>query len=93
MRINYTVPWRVLYRRPATFFLCGLVRGYQLTLSPFLGWHCRHQPSCSNYMLEALVVHGAAYGFWLGLKRVLRCNPFGSCGIDPVPQRSNDKQK
>lgn len=47
---------------------------------------CRYQPSCSAYALEALAVHGAARGSWLGLRRLLRCHPWGGHGWDPVPE-------
>lgn len=61
------------------------VRGYQVTLGPLLGGNCRFEPSCSNYMIEALRVHGALKGTLLGLWRILRCHPFGAQGYDPVP--------
>ena len=48
---------------------------------------CRFTPSCSNYMLEALRVHGAFKGSLLGLWRILRCHPFGASGYDPVPEK------
>jgi len=66
-------------------FLIFLVRGYQVTLSPMLGGACRFEPSCSNYMIEAITVHGAAKGMLLGFWRILRCHPFGKSGYDPVP--------
>jgi len=62
-----------------------LVRAYQVTLSPLFGDCCRFVPSCSEYMIEALRVHGAVRGTLLGLWRVLRCHPFGKKGYDPVP--------
>ena len=61
------------------------VRIYQLTISPWLPPACRYEPSCSNYMLEAVRKHGAFKGAWLGLKRLLRCAPWGGHGFDPVP--------
>lgn len=67
--------------------LIALVRAYQVVLSPLMGGACRFEPSCSNYMIEALKVHGAAKGTLLGLWRILRCHPFGSYGYDPVPPR------
>ena len=63
------------------------VRAYQVTLSPLFGDCCRFTPSCSEYMIEAIQIHGALKGGWLGLKRILRCHPFGGKGYDPVPVR------
>lgn len=47
---------------------------------------CRYQPSCSNYALEALSVHGALRGSWLAIRRLARCQPWGGHGWDPVPE-------
>ncbi|MBJ7259114.1 MAG: membrane protein insertion efficiency factor YidD [Chthoniobacterales bacterium] len=72
----------------------GLVRVYQLTLSPFLLWlggpgaGCRFEPSCSRYFVEAVETHGALRGAGLGMKRICRCQPWGGCGCDPVPPRT-----
>jgi len=63
----------------------GLIKLYQFTLSPFLGKQCRFTPTCSQYGIEALQKHGALKGSWLTLKRVVRCNPWGGSGYDPVP--------
>jgi hypothetical protein len=65
--------------------LMALIRVYQLALSPYIGGQCRFQPSCSEYTLEALRVHGVAVGARLGLGRLLRCHPFCQGGVDPVP--------
>ncbi|HWW68582.1 MAG TPA: membrane protein insertion efficiency factor YidD [Duganella sp.] len=70
-----------------TTLLRFLLRAYQLTISPLLGPRCRFYPSCSNYALEALQVHGAAKGGWLAAKRVCRCHPFNDGGFDPVPPK------
>ena len=67
--------------------LIAFVRGYQVLLGPMMGGACRFEPSCSNYMIEALTVHGAIKGTILGLWRILRCHPFGKCGYDPVPEK------
>ena len=72
-------------------FLTLLVRAYQVTLSPMMGGACRFEPSCSNYMIEALRVHGAAKGALIGIWRILRCHPFGSYGYDPVPPKGRWK--
>ncbi|HEY4039680.1 MAG TPA: membrane protein insertion efficiency factor YidD [Burkholderiaceae bacterium] len=65
--------------------LLGLIRGYQFLLSPWIGNHCRHWPTCSEYAHQAIARHGAARGSWLAARRVLRCNPWHAGGIDPVP--------
>ena len=62
-----------------------LLRFYQLAISPMMRPSCRFHPSCSNYALEALQVHGAARGSWLAAKRIGRCHPWGGQGFDPVP--------
>ena len=64
----------------------ALVRGYQRWLSPLFLSHCRFQPTCSHYMIEALERHGARRGLWLGLRRIGRCHPWGGQGYDPVPE-------
>ena len=63
------------------------VRAYQIVLSPHLGASCRFEPSCSNYAIEALRVHGAFKGLYLILRRLMRCRPFGPSGYDPVPPK------
>jgi putative membrane protein insertion efficiency factor len=69
------------------------IRVYQCTLSPVLGLlsgpgnGCRFEPTCSAYFLEAMERHGIVRGSWLGFKRIARCQPWGGCGDDPVPQR------
>lgn len=68
-----------------TKILQGLIRVYQRTLSPLLGPRCRFYPSCSQYTLEAVGIHGVAYGLWLGLRRLARCHPLHPGGVDPVP--------
>ncbi len=66
--------------------LVWLLRGYQLMVSPMLGQNCRFYPTCSNYAIEAVKVHGAARGSWLALRRVCRCHPWHPGGVDPVPR-------
>ena len=65
--------------------LAGLVRGYQLVISPALPPSCRFTPSCSQYALEAIMRHGAVRGTWLTVRRLVRCHPFHPGGFDPVP--------
>ena len=66
--------------------LIGVVKGYRLLLSPWLGSACRFEPTCSVYSLQALEQHGAAAGSWLTLVRLARCQPWCNGGHDPVPQ-------
>ena len=65
--------------------IVGLVRLYQYTLGAVLPNSCRFTPTCSQYVIQAVRKHGALKGSWLGLKRVLRCNPYCTGGHDPVP--------
>lgn len=63
-----------------------LIKIYQGVLSPFLGQNkCRYLPTCSQYAIEALQKHGLLKGFWLSIKRITRCAPWGGHGYDPVP--------
>jgi uncharacterized protein len=65
--------------------LLTLIQLYKRLLSPLLPPMCRFQPSCSTYAMEAIRGHGAIAGSWLAFKRILRCNPWGGSGYDPVP--------
>ena len=67
--------------------MIGAIRAYQLVVSPWLPPSCRYEPSCSEYALTALKRFGAARGWCLVVRRLLRCQPFGSYGHDPVPAR------
>ena len=70
----------------AAFFIV-LVRGYQILISPWLGGNCRHQPTCSAYMIEAIQEWGPLSGGWMGVRRMAKCHPWGTSGHDPVPLR------
>lgn len=72
--------------------LIKLVQLYRLLLSPILPPSCRYHPTCSQYAIEALQVHGALRGSWLTLKRLLRCQPWGGHGYDPVPPKDDDRK-
>ena len=74
----------ILSQLPRTV-LRGLIRVYQLGLSPFFAGSCRYVPSCSHYAADAIGVHGALRGSWLSVRRILRCQPWGGAGYDPVP--------
>lgn len=71
----------------AARILILFVRGYQVTLGNLMGGHCRFQPTCSHYAVDALREHGALRGSWLAFRRVLRCHPWGGFGFDPVPPK------
>lgn len=71
--------------------LIGTIRLYQKYLSPLFGSNCRFFPTCSEYMIEAIRIHGPLKGVWLGIRRIVRCNPFGGWGYDPVPQKEEKK--
>jgi len=53
-----------------------------------LGQNCRHVPTCSNYAIEAIQEWGVIKGAWLGIKRIAKCNPWGTSGVDPVPEKN-----
>lgn len=65
--------------------LRGLVRFYQLAISPWTPPSCRYYPSCSQYALIALERHGALRGTWLAVRRLARCHPWTAGGVDDVP--------
>lgn len=71
--------------RPVAGALRGLIFVYRVTLSSIMGRRCRYLPTCSEYADEAIRRHGAWRGGFLALARILRCNPFGASGFDPVP--------
>ncbi|MCB0264969.1 MAG: membrane protein insertion efficiency factor YidD [Calditrichaeota bacterium] len=70
------------------YVLIGLVKFYQLFISPFFPPTCRFYPTCSQYALEALREHGAWKGSWLAIRRISKCHPFHEGGVDLVPPKS-----
>ncbi len=74
------------------YMITKLIRCYQLTLSPLVGFHCRFEPSCSEYMRQAVIEYGAFKGVAMGIKRLVRCHPWGGHGYDPVTSDSGKKQ-
>ena len=72
-------------------FLLGFIKIYQMIPGP---WHnsCRHSPTCSNYGIEAIITYGSYKGSILTIKRILRCNPWGTSGYDPVPKKKEAKK-
>lgn len=63
---------------------------YKLAISPYLPSTCIYQPTCSEYTAEAIETHGVVKGVWLGIKRIARCHPFTTGGLDPVPAINED---
>ena len=73
--------------------LIFFVRFYQKLISPLFPAACRYHPTCSQYMVEAVQIHGLGKGFWLGLRRISRCHPWGGFGLDPVPPKEEKSHK
>ena len=71
--------------RPLSWLLLAFIAFYRTCISPLLPPACRYTPTCSQYAKEAITKYGAFKGGWLALKRILRCNPWGGSGYDPVP--------
>ncbi|MDG6773853.1 membrane protein insertion efficiency factor YidD [Thiomicrorhabdus sp. ZW0627] len=71
---------------PIKWLLIGIVRFYQLFISPLIGPRCRFYPTCSSYTIEAIQKHGVLCGSWLAIKRIGRCHPANPGGVDPVPE-------
>ena len=69
--------------------MLNMVRFYRSHISPMRPPCCRYTPTCSQYALEAIEIHGALKGGWLSLCRILRCHPFHKGGYDPVPEKKN----
>jgi len=67
--------------------LIAFIKAYKRIISPFLPNACRFEPTCSQYMIEAIEKHGIIYGLYLGIRRILRCHPWGKSGFDPVPAK------
>jgi putative membrane protein insertion efficiency factor len=74
--------WETLIGLP-TWLLIAAIRIYQVTLSPLIGRQCRFTPTCSNYMIQAVLKYGLLVGVLRGTWRILRCNPFCRGGHDP----------
>ena len=68
------------------YILLGMIKVYQMIPGP---WHnsCRHIPTCSNYAIDAIIEYGSIKGSFMAFKRILRCNPFGTYGYDPVKEK------
>ena len=75
-----------------THTLIKLIKIYKLLISPLTGHSCRYLPTCSDYSIDALKTYGLVKGLLLSLKRVLSCNPWCSCGFDPVKKKIKVKK-
>lgn len=75
------------------YIFWGLIKVYQLVLSPFKTPCCRFYPSCSEYARRSFLLHGSVKGAMLTAKRLLKCHPWGGSGYDPVPPVQNKKGK
>lgn len=82
-RAVYTC-WQFFSRIIAKIML-GLIWFYRHCISPLTPAACRYTPTCSQYAVEAIRKYGPSKGGWLALRRILRCNPWGGSGYDPVP--------
>ena len=74
-------------------FVILMLVGYKRFLSPLLPTACRFHPTCSEYMREAVEKHGVGRGIWLGIRRLVRCQPFCKGGFDPVPEPKPESDK
>ena len=80
--------WQLIGKSLAKLML-GLIWLYRHCISPLTPAACRYTPTCSQYAVEAIKKYGPFKGGWLALKRILRCNPWGGSGFDPVPPKQN----
>lgn len=80
-------------RRLLTLLMLGFIRIYQWLLSPWLGPHCRFEPTCSHYAVVAIERFGPWRGGWFAIRRILRCHPWGSTGYDPVPEEPHQDNR
>ena len=69
------------------FLVLKIIGLYQKYLSPVLGPSCRFHPTCSEYALQAIETYGVFKGGFLAIKRILKCNPWGGSGADPLPRK------
>ncbi len=65
--------------------LIWMIKAYQVMLSPYFGQQCRFYPTCSHYAIETINKHGATFGTYYTVRRLLRCHPWHAGGHDPIP--------
>ena len=71
--------------------LIFIIKIYQFIFSPLIGQNCRYLPTCSEYAIESLKLHGLLRGSFFAIRRILKCHPFGGHGFDPIPKRKQNK--
>jgi len=71
--------------------LIFIIKIYQFIISPLIGKNCRYLPTCSEYAIESLKLHGLLRGSFFAIRRILKCHPFGGYGFDPIPKRKQNK--
>ena len=76
-----------IFTKSITLIIVGIIKFYQIVVSPVIGPSCRHYPTCSQYSIESLKTHGVLRGLYLSVRRIWRCRPGGSHGYDPVSKR------
>ena len=79
-------------RKIASNTVIFLIKIYQYSISPLIGANCRFTPTCSNYSIEAIKIHGFIKGIYLSMKRIISCHPWGGHGYDPVPKKTFDEK-
>lgn len=84
--------WQAVKAIPQKILLL-LISVYRYIISPLLGSNCRFQPSCSEYARQAITQYGSLRGFFLTIRRLARCHPWGGQGYDPIPKRSSERAK
>ena len=67
----------------------GIIKLYQILVSPLLGQNCRFHPTCSHYAIEAIAKHGVLKGGYLSARRLIKCHPLHEGGLDPVPEKNH----
>ena len=81
---NLSILWKWV-KKVLTWVLLLPIRFYQVCITPYTPPSCRFQPTCSEYARQAILKHGPFKGLALAVWRILRCNPWGGSGYDPVP--------
>jgi uncharacterized protein len=78
-----------LIQKSFSYIFIATIKLYQLTLRPFIGWHCRFTPRCSDYAIKSIQVHGCIKGGYFTMHRLCRCHPYANGGIDEVPAKKD----